>query len=60
MDRFPKEGDPVRITMQIDKDLEANNDKVGKVLWRDGEYIMVELDKSKVQVECYLCELEEV
>ncbi len=51
-------GTRVRILNDIGKDL--NDDRVGKVVNVDGAYILVELDKSKVQVERYPNELTEI
>ena len=58
MNRYPNIDETVKVLRYIDSQL--NDDKIGKVLSRDGEYITVELDKSKVQVECYMYELEEI
>jgi len=46
----------VKVLRFIDKDL--NDDKIGTITERDGDYIYVELEKSKVVIECYPNELE--
>jgi len=58
MNRYPNINETVKVIRYIDKSLE--NDKIGTVLSRDGEYIIIELNKSKVQIECYMYELEEI
>jgi len=56
MDRYPNINETVKVIRYIGSDFD--DDKIGKVLSRDGEYIIVELAKSKVNVECYMYELE--
>ena len=58
MNRYPNIEETVKVLRYIGPQLD--DDRIGKVLSRDGEYIIVELDKSKVQVECYMYELEEI
>ncbi len=55
---YPQPGEEVEIINFIGKEFE--NDKVGKVISRDGDYILIELNKSKVVVERYPCELREI
>ena len=57
MNRYPNIEETVKVVKELCTDLK--NDRIGKVLSRDGEYIIVELAKSKVEVECYMYELEE-
>lgn len=54
--RYPRPQDKVEIITPIGKEFE--NDMVGTVINRDGEYILIELDKSHVVVERYPCELK--
>ncbi len=56
MNRYPNINETVNIIRNLGSDFK--DDKIGKTLSRDGEYIIVELAKSKVKVECYMCELE--
>lgn len=56
MNRYPSVGEIVEVTRYIDKDLE--DDKVGKVVRRNGEYIYVQLALSGVEIECYINELK--
>lgn len=56
MDRYPKIGERVLILNDIGIEFVA--DKEGEVIERDGEYILIQLDKSCVVVERYICELE--
>ena len=56
MNRYPEVGEKVRILNDIGIDF--IDDKEGEVIYRDGEYIMIKLDKSCVVVERYPCELE--
>lgn len=56
MNRYPEIGETVKILDNIGADLE--NDRVGTVESRDGEYIFVRLNKSGVLCERYPCELE--
>lgn len=58
MKRYPNIDETVRVIRYLGDEFE--DDRIGKVISRDGEYIIIELDKSKVEVECYTCELEEV
>ncbi len=55
MKKYPQIGEEVEIINLVGKEFE--NDKVGKVISRDGEYILIKLNKSKVVVERYRCEL---
>lgn len=58
MNRYPRIGETVRIINDIGVAL--NSDRIGTVESRDGEYILVRLDKSGVLCDCYLCELDPV
>jgi len=58
MNRYPNINETVKVLRNLGPDFE--NDKIGITISRDGEYIIVELDKSKVQIECYMYELEEI
>lgn len=58
MNRYPNIDETVIVMRNLGQALD--DDKIGKVLSRDGEYIIVELTKSKVEVECYMYELEEI
>ena len=58
MNKYPDINAPVKVLSFIGKEFE--NDKEGKVISRDGEYILIELNKSKVQVERYLSEIEKI
>lgn len=58
MDRYPNINETVKVNRNLGKDLV--DDKIGKTISRDGEYIIIELNKSKVHVECYMYELEEI
>jgi len=51
-------GDRVEFMPPGAKGLE--DDKIGTVIDRDGDYILVELDKSKVVLEAYPCELKDL
>lgn len=56
MDHYPKIGDTVKILNDIGK--EFDDDRIGEVIGRDGEYIDIRLKKSNVLIERYICELE--
>jgi hypothetical protein len=58
MNRYPNVEETVKVNRYLGEEL--NDDRIGKVLTRDGEYIIVELAKSKVEIECYMYELEEI
>ena len=58
MNRYPNIDETVKVMRNIGHELK--DDKIGKVLSRDGEYIIVKLYKSEVEVECYMYELEEI
>lgn len=58
MNRYPRIGEAVRILNSIGDDLA--NDRVGVVVDRDGEYVLIQLDMSEVLVERYPCELEPI
>lgn len=58
MNRFPKIGEPVEVRAFIGKEFE--NDKIGTVVRRNGEYIYVKLNKSGIEFELYTCELNEI
>lgn len=58
MNRYPEIGETVKILDDIGINLK--NDRIGTVESRDGEYILVKLNKSGVLCERYLCELEKV
>jgi len=53
-------GDSVGVIKFIGKEFEDNDDKIGEIYHRNGEYIYVRLNKSKVEIECYPCELEQL
>ena len=55
MNRYPRIGETVRIINDIGADL--NSDRIGIVESRDGDYILVRLNKSSVLCDCYPCEL---
>ena len=56
MNRYPEIGEKVKIIDDIGAALE--NDRVGTVESRDGEHILVRLNKSGVFCDRYSCELE--
>lgn len=56
MDRYPDIGERVRILNDIG--IEFVDDKEGEVIKRNGEYIYIQLDKSCIIIERYICELE--
>jgi len=58
MNRYPKISEIVKVIRYLGAEFE--DDKIGKVIWRDGEYILIKLKKSGIEVECYTCELEEI
>lgn len=49
-------GDTVEVLNDIGKDFK--NDKVGEITNVDGYYILIELVKSKVEIECYPNEIK--
>ena len=53
-----KKGKRCRILNDIGEELK--DDRVGTVINVDGAYILIELDKSKVHVERYPCEITEI
>jgi len=53
-----KVGDKVRILTDIGEDL--NDDRVGTITNINGAYILIELDKSKVEVEQYPNEITKI
>ena len=53
-----KVGDKVRILSDIGEDL--NDDRIGTITNIDGAYILIELDKSKVEVEQYPNEITKI
>ena len=58
MRRFPTLEERVRILNDIGKEFE--DDKIGTVKYRDGDYIMIKLDKSGVLVERYPSEIDSI
>jgi len=56
--KYIQPGDEVEVINFIGKEFE--DDKIGKVISRDGDYILVKLNKSKIVVERYPCELQEI
>lgn len=53
-----KVGKRARILSDIGKELKDDRD--GTVVYVDGAYVLIELDKSKVHVERYSCEITEL
>jgi len=58
MNRYPKIGEEVEIIIPMAPSLKGDN--VGIVEERNGDYIYTRLNKSKVLVENYPCELKEI
>lgn len=53
---YANKGDTVKVLVPTHSDF--HNDKIGVVTNRDGEYILVKLNKSGVECEHYPCEIE--